>query len=59
MKARLSTPAQWNITDGRHHLLAVGVLCVGAPARWAMSASPVASITRLARIASRPAFDFR
>ena len=30
---------------------------VGAPARWATSASPVASITRRARMASRPAFD--
>ena len=34
-----------------------GVWCVGAPARSATSASPVASITRRARIASRPAFD--
>jgi hypothetical protein len=33
-----------------------GVLTVGAPARWATSASPVASITHRARIASRPAF---
>ena len=35
-----------------------GVRKVGAPAREATSASPVASITRLARIASRPAFGF-
>ena len=34
-----------------------GVLWTGAPARVATSASPVASMTRRARIASRPALD--
>jgi len=33
-----------------------GVVRVGAPARWATSASPVQSVTRSARIASRPGF---
>jgi len=52
----LSTPATWNITDAAC-ISSTGVVTVGAPARCATSASPVASITRRARIASRPAFD--
>jgi len=54
--AALSTPARWNITDAAC-IASTGVATVGAPARWATSASPVASITRRARIASRPALD--
>ena len=54
--ASLSTPARWNMTDAAC-ISSTGVLTVGAPARCATSASPVASITRSARIASRPAFD--
>ena len=55
-KAALSTPARWNMTDAAC-ICSTGVLTVGAPARCATSASPVASITRRARIASRPALD--
>ena len=54
--AALSTPARWNMTDAAS-MSSRGVACVGAPARKAMSASPVASITRLPRTASRPALD--
>ena len=42
----MSTPARWNITDAAC-ISSTGVLIVGAPALWATSASPVASMTRL------------
>jgi hypothetical protein len=54
MKRFLLTPDMENMTDTAI-IFSFGVLCVGAPARKAMSASPVASMTRLARMASRPA----
>src|ERR1700722_19637236 len=54
MKRRLLTPDMENMTDTAS-IFSFGVLRTGAPARVAMSASPVASMTRLARIASRPA----
>src|ERR1035438_3340954 len=54
MKRRLSTPLMENMTEAAI-ISFLGDLCTGAPARVAMSASPVASITRPARIASRPA----
>ena len=54
MKRCLLTPLMENMTDAAI-ISSLGDLCTGAPAREAMSASPVASITRLARIASRPA----
>src|SRR5450759_45315 len=54
MKRFLLTPDIENITDAAI-IFSRGVLWYGAPARAAMSASPVASMTRLARIASRPA----
>ena len=53
MKRRLLTPVIENITDAAI-ICSRGVFRVGAPARMATSASPVASMTRLARIASRP-----
>ena len=54
MNRVLFTPHIENMTE-TDIISSTGCICVGAPARWAMSASPVASITRLARIASRPA----
>ena len=54
MKRRLLTPLMENITDTAI-ISCLGDLRTGAPARVAMSASPVASITRLAKITSRPA----
>ena len=47
MNAFLSTPARWNITDAAI-ISSFGVWNVGAPARCATSASPVASMTRAA-----------
>jgi hypothetical protein len=47
MKRRLSTPDIENMTDTAS-IFSFGVLRTGAPARVAMSASPVASMTRLA-----------
>ena len=54
MKRCLLTPLIENMTD-TDIISSRGVLRVGAPARAATSASPVASTTRAARIASRPA----
>src|ERR1019366_1322096 len=54
MKRRLLIPLMENMTEAAI-ISFLGDLCTGAPARVAMSASPVASITRPARIASRPA----
>ena len=54
MKRRLFTPVIENITDA-DIISSRGVLWTGAPARATTSASPVASTTRRARFASRPA----
>ncbi len=54
MKRCLLTPVIENMTD-TDIISSRGVLRTFAPARVATSASPVPSITRLARIASRPA----
>ena len=53
MNRRLLTPVIENMTEA-DSISSLGVLRYGAPARAATSASPVASTTRPARIASRP-----
>ena len=52
-KASLFTPAHENMTV-TESISSLGVFSIGTRARWAISASPVASMMRLARIAWRP-----